>query len=96
MASITITTTPQSFAALVGADGSLTNQAIVWQGRCQNTHPADSVYRVRAMTQPAAGVPAFKHGPGEVWDMDVYRDVDGATWLWSLYGNVVIVYEGVT
>ena len=95
MAHITVTTTPQSFADMIGADGSALNRPLVWVGQCYNTGPAEAVFHIRAVQPPTlpAVEPAVKHLPGEAWEVVVYPDREGKTWLWTAQGDANVVYE---
>ena len=94
MASITVTTTPQSVRAALGViDGG---GGVVWRGEAQNIDPTENVYRVRSVAAPTGPEAAFRHPPGDRWAMSVYADDIGATWLWTSTGTAtVVVSDGI-
>ena len=89
MASITVTTTPQSVRVALGISDSLRSQ--LWLGECQNIDPTENVYRVRSVATPTGAEAAFRHPPGDRWAMSVHSDDLGAMWLWTATGTAVVV-----
>lgn len=65
MSAVTITTTPQSVADLLGIDDATPHNSVVWSGIAQNTDPQETVFRVRSDTTPARSDPAFRHPAGD-------------------------------
>ena len=89
MASILVTTTPQSVRVALGvADGT---RSVAWLGECQNIDPTVNVYRERATAAPTGTEAAFRHPPGDRWAISVYSDDLGPTWLWTSQGTATVV-----
>ena len=95
MASITVTTTPQSVGAVLGLGlgpgGVAVTRSQIWVGECQNADGTENVYRLVSVATPTGKETAFRHPPGDRWAMSVHSDDIGATWLWTSNGTAVVV-----
>ena len=78
-------------AAALGLDA--TCGGVVWLGTAQNAGPSETVPRLRSTTKPDPASHHFSHPPGDRWEMVVYADSQGATWLWCAEGEAVVVVE---
>ena len=89
---ITVTEVPQSFRVLAG----LTDfDGVIFRGECANTSGTVTVYRRRSIVAPSATDAAFRHPPGDSWDMEVFGDSWGATWLWTGGGQAEVIMATV-
>ncbi|WP_419166409.1 hypothetical protein [Candidatus Palauibacter sp.] len=81
-----MTAAPVSVAAALGLAGT----SILWLGVCQNIDASGTVYRRASTAEPdPAAAAAFRHPPGDRWEMTVLADVP--TWLWTTGGEVAVV-----
>ena len=91
MAHITVTQTPQSFALVAGIDPA--GRSVIFRGIVFNDGP-NTVNWIRQTAAPTSGTPAVKILPNTQHPFSVYGDDhSGATWVWSDYGDSVLVYS---